>query len=929
MAGNRPDESDWRGGEAAGNLRAMDVTSERLAAALSDRYRIERELGAGGMATVYLAEDLKHDRHVAIKVLRPELAAVLGAERFVQEIKTTAALSHPHILPLFDSGEADGFLYYVMPYLEGETIREKLNRETQFGIDEAVKITTEVADALDYAHRNGVIHRDIKPENILLHNGRPMVMDFGIALAVSAAAGGRMTETGLSLGTPHYMSPEQATADRDITARSDIYSLASVLYEMLTGEPPHMGTSAQQIIMKIVTDTPRPVQELRTSAPPHLAAAVATALEKLPADRFHDAASFAAALHDTTFRRPRGTAVDDTPAGAGWSHRQVGVVGAVAVAALVVGATATSLTMADRSSADPARRVLLSFAGGFRPALTGLGMPPDGSGLLLAGQDSIASSRRQFWFKGWNRLGVEPVVGALPDGCCPTYSPSGDSLAYLTRPNWLHVVPLRGGAPSRVTDADLVDVGLLVGGVHWGHDGWLYASARTGLIRMTPAGDSVEQVTRYDENPDGGIHLWPSLLPNGRGVVFTSVSQAFSNQPLSSISVVDLRTGAISTLAQGRRAVMAPTGHLVVAKADGVLWAAPFDPRSLRLDGPEIELSDTVFVNDRTANFAISQTGTLAYARPAPELPQRMVWVERSGEVGPVEMTGLESLVSGTTQDGVVGFRSPRVSPDGKQVAAAVSNLPQGTVVMRFSEDLAPQPISSGPGFRAIPTWRPTRASMSFIAPGDSGLVVYEAPASGAPPRPLDFGERRGIRDHTWSSDGVWLVYRTNDQSEGNGDILAARPGLDTVPRVIAGSDAEELTPSVSPDGRWIAYSSDKSGRHEVYVAPFPDPGGIERPVSLNGGRHPGWNPQGAELFYVDASDNMVAVPVPPGPTFSPGPQRVLFPAADFELSPFDRNYDLSPDGERFLMVQGGRAPTQIVVVFGFDEELRRRTAAR
>ena len=190
---------------------------------------------------------------------------MLGAERFVQEIKTTAALSHPHILPLFDSGEAGGFLYYVMPYIQGETIREKLNRETQFGVEEAVKITTQVADALDYAHRSGVIHRDIKPENILLHDGRPMVMDFGIALAVSAAAGGRMTETGLSLGTPHYMSPEQATADKQITARSDVYSLASVLYEMLTGSPPHVGSSAQQIIMKIVAEEAAPVTQLRKS----------------------------------------------------------------------------------------------------------------------------------------------------------------------------------------------------------------------------------------------------------------------------------------------------------------------------------------------------------------------------------------------------------------------------------------------------------------------------------------------------------------------------------------------------------------------------------------------------------------------------------------------------------------------------------------
>src|SRR5574342_628068 len=258
-------------------------TPERLSAALADRYHIERELGAGGMATVYLAEDLKHKRKVALKVLKPELAAVLGADRFVQEITTTASLQHPHILPLFDSGSADGFLYYVMPFIEGETLRDKLTRETQLGVDEAVRIAREVADALDYAHRNGVIHRDIKPENILLHDGRATVADFGIALAVSAAAGGRMTETGLSLGTPHYMSPEQATADKEITGRSDTYSLATVLYEMLTGVPPHEGGSAQQTIMRIIADTPRQVTELRKSVPPNVAAALAKALEKLPA----------------------------------------------------------------------------------------------------------------------------------------------------------------------------------------------------------------------------------------------------------------------------------------------------------------------------------------------------------------------------------------------------------------------------------------------------------------------------------------------------------------------------------------------------------------------------------------------------------------------------------------------------------------------
>jgi len=275
----------------------VTATLDRLTTALADRYRIERELGAGGMATVYLAHDIKHERKVAIKVLKPELAAVLGGERIVVEIKTTASLQHPHILPLFDSGEADGFLYCVMPFIDGETLRAKLDRETQLGVEEAVRITSDVASALHYAHTHGVIHRDIKPENILLHDGRPMVADFGIALAVSAAAGGRMTETGLSLGTPHYMSPEQATAEKEITARSDVYSLGSVLYEMLTGEPPHMGNSAQQIIMKIITETAPSVTTLRKSVPAHVAEAIAQALEKLPADRFSSAKEFADALH--------------------------------------------------------------------------------------------------------------------------------------------------------------------------------------------------------------------------------------------------------------------------------------------------------------------------------------------------------------------------------------------------------------------------------------------------------------------------------------------------------------------------------------------------------------------------------------------------------------------------------------------------------
>ncbi len=272
----------------------MKDTEARLAASLSGRYRLEHELGQGGMATVYLAEDLKHGRKVAIKVLRPELGAVIGADRFLTEIRTTAGLQHPHILGLIDSGDADGLLYYVMPFIEGETLRARLNREKQLPVDDAIRLTKEVAAALEFAHKRGIVHRDIKPENILLQDGQALVADFGIALA--ASAGSRMTQTGMSLGTPAYMSPEQATGERDIGPRSDVYALGALTYEMLAGEPPFTGPNAQAIIAKLLTEVPRPVRLSRPAVSPAVEDAVVRALEKLPADRFASAKDFADAL---------------------------------------------------------------------------------------------------------------------------------------------------------------------------------------------------------------------------------------------------------------------------------------------------------------------------------------------------------------------------------------------------------------------------------------------------------------------------------------------------------------------------------------------------------------------------------------------------------------------------------------------------------
>ncbi len=274
----------------------MSDVLDRLKVALAERYRVEREIAAGGMATVYLAHDLKHNRKVAIKVFRPELGAALGSERFLREIEVTAGLNHPHILPLLDSGRAQGLLYYVMPLVEGESLRDRISREKQLPVDEAIRLAREVAAALSYAHSQGVIHRDIKPENILLSHGEAIVADFGIAAAVSVAGGERLTETGLAIGTPAYMSPEQGTSEGNVDPRSDIYSLSCVLYEMLAGQPPFTAPSAQAVLARHAIDAVPSLRTLRSTVPDYVEATIEQALSKTPADRFSTATGFAEAL---------------------------------------------------------------------------------------------------------------------------------------------------------------------------------------------------------------------------------------------------------------------------------------------------------------------------------------------------------------------------------------------------------------------------------------------------------------------------------------------------------------------------------------------------------------------------------------------------------------------------------------------------------
>lgn len=906
----------------------MPDTPVRLAAALADRYRLERELGQGGMATVYLAEDLKHKRFVALKVLKPELAAVLGADRFVQEITTTASLQHPNILPLFDSGTADGFLFYVMPFIDGETLRSRLNRETQLGVDEAVRIATEVAEALHHAHQHGVIHRDIKPENILLTDGRPMVADFGIALAVSAAAGGRMTETGLSLGTPHYMSPEQATAAKEITARSDIYSLAAVLYELLTGVPPHTGVTAQQIIMKIVTEEVGSVTKLRRSVPPNVAAAVATALEKLPADRFTSAREFADALGNPGYRT---TAAAVSPAGGAATLRR----SPVALAGWVLwGLTAIVAgwlwTRGPAGGPEPVRRYVLQLAGAEAVAPIGsvsqLVISPDGSRFAYLGGAMDNARSWQLWVRDRSQLNGSPIPGT-ERAQDPSWSPDGRRIAFVTAPGVLKVASLDGSPPIVISDSLRNTIG---GGTAWGPDGTLYSAGgfgmvgSTGILGLLPNGGGRRAFTTLDTARHEFAHVSPTVLPNNRGLVF-AIWYGPTRPNDTEIAVLDLKTGTYRVLQAGIRARYLSTGDLLVARVDGSLIAVPFDQNRLEATGPGVPVVTGVQTRaGYIANYDVSTAGTLVYLAGVPGNVRetlRPVWVTREGVATPVDTgwTFERPFNGGMT-----------LSPDGTRLALAIAGEPNSDIWIKQLDHGPLSRLTFGDHLKYRPTWSPDGQSITYLLdPGNNNGSLYRKRADGGgEPEHLLSSPGAAMAEGLWSADGQWLVVRHTIPSR---DLLAFRPGTDTalIP-IVANPQFDERAVTLSPDGRWIAYQSDETGRSEIYVRPFPAAQEGRWQVSASGGSEPLWSRGGNEIFFRASTGDMTTVPVTTNPSFSAGTPRALFPAGGYALGPSYRAYDVTPDGRRFLMFRplsdsAASPPTQLVVVDHWFQELKAR----
>ena len=888
----------------------MDPLAQ-LQTSLRERYQVLREIGAGGMATVYLARDLRHDRQVALKLLRPELGAVLGVERFLSEIKVTANLQHPHLLPLFDSGEAEGLLFYVMPYVQGESLRARLTRERVLPVQEAVKLTVAVASALDYAHRHGVIHRDLKPENILLHDGQPMVSDFGIALAISNAGGSRITQTGMSLGTPEYMSPEQATGTEGVDARSDQYSLAAVLYEMLGGEPPHTAATVQALIARVLTERPRPVRATRDAVPVHVERSLQKALAKLPADRFQSAAQFAEALEHPELTA--GLAPDGTVTGPVTPLRRIGQIvpwviaaGAVAFALLRPGAGAPAIP------GGPLARLLIPPP----PSLavsTGVSqmiLSPDGGTLLVGGQGTRGTG---FLVRNLNDT-VYRLLPGTERGRSPMFSPDGKSIAFVAD-SGLWRVPLGGGQRGFIAKFGLG------GGGSWGRrDTIVIAIAvpgRAALWKVPATGGEAVRLTQPDS---GEADLFPSYLWDDKTIVFSRTRTPNLDQPRLMLLSPD---GQVTDLgARGLKPRVVADRYLVYTSPEGDLMAALLDLGRRRFSKQPVNVSEQLAQQfgteaSRAVGWDVSANGTLAFFSGGAERSQ-LVLVDRGGKA--------EAL-----HQAIRYFRLPRVLGDGSRILVQVSEGPANTLGSRGASDIwmldrrvgaLTRVTFDGRSGEPVPT--PDGKGFAFARrdPAQGDPDIYWQSLTEEQPAKLLIKRPRQQFPYAWTPDGRTLVFTSIGDSTTGQDILAVSlDSLDKPWRVVADPFVTRLA-KLSPNGRWLAYTSNESGGFEVYVRPFGLSGtGGKQQVSTAGGDQPMWSPDGRELFYRD-STSLVALQVESGTTFRVTGRATLF-RDEFEGGA-NQNYDFLPDG-KLVMVKSVEQGAWLTVLVNWLQEIDRK----
>ena len=765
---------------------------DRLRAALADRYAITREIGAGGMATVYLAEDLRHHRKVAVKVLRPELAATMGTERFLHEIEVAAQLQHPNILPLLDSGDSDGFLYYVMPFIAGQTLRERLEREGELPIGAAIRILSEVVDALAEAHRHGVVHRDIKPENVLLTGRHALVADFGVAKAVNEATGRhQLTTAGVALGTPAYMAPEQASAEPNLDGRVDIYAVGAMAYELLTGQPPFSGISAAQVLAKHMTEAPEAITRRRATIPPALEAVIMKCLAKRPADRWQNAEELLAQLEPIAATPSGGVTPTDTRPLPGVPSRpgskKMLVIGGVAGAVLLALAAFLMRPRADaRIEFGPMKPVTSDPGLELHPALS-----PDGKAIAYAAGPI-----------GRLRIYVRSLSGGTPiavakdldaDQQWPHWSPDGSRLLFKTD-DAIHVVPSLGGTP-RVVVPNAENPA-------WSPDGkeLVYDSNDSLLVRGIDGGTPRLLATGLE------IHS-PAWSPDGRFIAYVSTnggyvdgSTVLGNLAPSLLMLVPAAGGTPVKLSNRKFLNMSPawmpdSRHLLfMSTREGGR-----DLYSLALDGSGKARGEATRLTTGLdiGTFSLSADGRAIAYSSFPNTSN--IWAIPIPAAGTVHEREAKQITTGTQH-----IEGVSVSRDGQWLAFDSDRQGNPDIYRIPVAGGEVQQITTDPSFDFIPSWSADGKRIAF---------------------------------HSWRNE-------TRDVFVVNAD--------GTSEHLVAGGPSMDFYPDWAPDGKSVVFYSNRTGRNEVYSTRESAPGKWEeaRQLTREGGSVPRWSPDGLAIVY-------------------------------------------------------------------------------